>query len=267
MKKCYSSPIDNSLTIIHFIITRFMIEYWPLDNFTNIIYTNEYILNGIRVMKKYLFPSLSNQSCKNFIWILKLGDKVNITYIKSLIELNNSFESVVIYEKNIKQYIRRKSSGFDVLITSRIDYDDRIYYDAVNDIRKAININKPIQLYGYSSGVCYYEWNKKYYGFDYSYNNQGVMSIFVSLIVILKKVNDAYNIFDLGSHTKVRENLLNSYKSFGLTKLNYEPAIFDSGTEKFVWVRHKYSGLYKYSANIEKNLIEYRFDLRKFYGK
>ena len=34
-----------------------------------------------------------------------------------------------------------------ILITSRIDYDDRIYYDAVNDVRKAVNIHKPILFY------------------------------------------------------------------------------------------------------------------------
>ena len=61
-----------------------MIEYWPFDNFKTTIYTKKYILNGIRVIKKYLLPSLSNQSRKKFIWILKLGDKANITYIKSL---------------------------------------------------------------------------------------------------------------------------------------------------------------------------------------
>ena len=45
-----------------------------------------YIKNGIRVLKKYLFPSLNAQSCKDFIWILTLGDDANMTYVKSHIE-------------------------------------------------------------------------------------------------------------------------------------------------------------------------------------
>lgn len=265
--KCYSSPGNPSFKIIHLIITRFMIEFWPFGNFTSKIYTKDYVMNGIRVMKKYLVPSLANQSCKNFIWVLKIGDKANITYIKSLFKLNNIFESVIIYEKDIKNYIKNVSKGFDVLVTTRIDYDDRIYYDAVNDIRKAININKPILLYGYNCGLCYYESDNKYYEFNPSYNNQGVMSIFVSLIIVINKVNDTYNIFDLGSHIFVRTKILTSYKSFGLSELNYEPAIFDSGTAKFIWVRQNFSGLYDYSLSVEKDLIEYKFDLRKFYGK
>ena len=83
LEKCYYPPDDSNLRIIHFIITRFMIEFWPLEDFSKKIYREDYILNGIRVMKKYLFPSLENQSCKQFIWVLMVGDKANITYLKS----------------------------------------------------------------------------------------------------------------------------------------------------------------------------------------
>ena len=132
-----------------------MIEFWPLEDFSKKIYREDYILNGIRVMKKYLFPSLENQSCKQFIWVLNVGDKANITYLKSLINFNSLFEKKVIYQKDLKEYIRNITKEYNILITTRIDYDDRIYYDAVNDVRKAININKPLILYGYNSGVHY----------------------------------------------------------------------------------------------------------------
>ena len=90
--KCYLSPSyqgDKSLKIKHLIITRFMIEFWPFDDFKNRLYKNDYIINAIRVMKIYLFPSLENQSCQDFIYILKIGVKVNITYIKSLYKFYN----------------------------------------------------------------------------------------------------------------------------------------------------------------------------------
>ena len=38
-------------------------------------------------------------------------------------------------------------------------------------------------------------------------------------------------------HYRIRKNLQESYKSFGIKNLNYEPAIFDNGGAKFVWVR------------------------------
>ena len=267
--KCYLSPDESNLKIIHLIITRFMIEFWPHHNFTNKIYDEDYILNGIHMMKKYLFPSLDNQSCKKFIWILKLGNKANLTYIKSMLNFKNLFEKKIIFEKDIKHYIKNISKGYDILITSRIDYDDRIYYDAINDVRKAINIHKPMVLYGYNRGVSYYESFDTYFEIYKNNTEKGFFSIFVSLIVVIKKVNDTYNIFDLGSHMGVRKKLLESYKSFGINELNYEPAIVDTGDMKFVWVRQNYSGQFpSYSFNyFNKNYKKYKINLNKFYGK
>ena len=268
-EKCYHSPDNTNLRIMHIIITRFMIKLKgiPVDISPEKIYEEEYILNGIRVMKKYLIPSLENQSCKKFIFILMVGDRINITYIKSLINLKNTFKTKIIYQKSIKNYIRNITNGSDILITTRIDYDDRIYYDAVNDVRKTININKPMIVYGYNRGVHFYENENKYYEFFKDYNKDGVMSIFISLIIVLKKVNDIYTVYDLGGHTIIRNTILKSFKLFGINKLNYEPAIFDSGEAKFVWVRHNYSGTLNYSKRVKKYLKAYNFNLTKFYGK
>ena len=151
-KECYELQEYSNIRIIHFIITRFLIETFG-KGFPKTEYNSEYIQNGIRVMEKYLLTSLENQSCKDFIWILMVGDKANITYIYSLFNQNNSFEKIIILEKELKNYLRNKTKDFDVLITTRIDYDDGIYYDAVNDVRKLININKPILVHGYNIGV------------------------------------------------------------------------------------------------------------------
>ena len=54
------------------------------------------------------------------------------------------FEYGILCQKDFKNYVRNKSKGYDVLITTEIDYDNIIYYDAVNDVRKMINVKKPI---------------------------------------------------------------------------------------------------------------------------
>ena len=53
------------------------------------------------------------------------------------------------------------------LLLVLIDYDDRIYYDDVNDVRKAVNINKKVIIHEYNSGLCYYKLNNKYYYYNY----------------------------------------------------------------------------------------------------
>ena len=225
-----------------------------------------YLKNGIRVMKKYLIPSLEKQSCKDFTWIILLGNQNNITLIESLFDFNISLNYKFIYQKELKIYLMNITKGIDISITTRIDYDDIIYYDAVNDVRKAINFEKPMILYGYNRGLYYYEVNDKYYDFYTNFNNFGVMSIFASLIQVLSLFNDTYTIYDIGNHPSIRKILLENYTLFGLKKLDYEPAIFDSGSPKFIWVRQNYSGIYNYSISIIKKLKENNFNITKFYG-
>ena len=259
-KKCYLSFENSNLKIFHTIITRFVYSFHGKSDSSK-----EYILNGIRVMKKYLLPSLENQSCKDFIWILLIGNEANIVSIKSLVNFNNSFQWYVIYEKDIKNFLKNITKGFDILITTRIDYDDRIYYDAVNDVRKEITINKPIFFHGYKRGLYFFELNNKYYDFECKMNN-GAFSVFESLILVLNQVNGIYTIYDFRPHFKVIKKLIKNYKSYGIKQLNYEPGIFDSGAPKFVWVRQKYS--YTNNSLIKKFLkINNNFNLSKFYGK
>ena len=262
-EQCYISSSNSGNRIIHLIITRFMLDL--IDKLGNKkLYKEDYILNGIRVMKQYLLPSLDNQSCKNFIWVLMLGNGANITYIKTLFNFNISFIYNIIYEKNIKNYIRNISKSYNILITTRIDYDDRIYYDAVNDVRKAININKPILLYGYNSGVYYFEINDKYY---YYYRKIGVSSVFTSLVIILNKVNTIYNVYDLGSHIHIENNILNNYKKFGIKEINYKLSIFDNGDPKFVKVIQKYSETRNLVKSYIKGEKSKEFNINTLYGK
>ena len=231
---CFLSPENSNKKIIHIIITRFMIEFYKEDGFVKKIYTKEYIENGIRVMKKYLFPSLEYQRCKDFIWMLNVGDKANITLLKSLLNFKKSFKSIIIYNKEQKNYIKSICKNADVLITTRIDYDDRIYYDAVNDVRKAVNISKPIFLYGYDRGYIYYEELDIYTKFIFKKKlYDGTMSVFESLIIFTKKINDYYTIYSLGDHRFVRKKLLiisikplNNLEIYGSYKLKSDSKWF-----------------------------------------
>jgi hypothetical protein len=261
---CFLSHENLDKTLIHIIITQFMIEFYLKDGFPEKIYTKKYIKNGIRVMKKYLIPSLNYQSCKDFIWMLNVGDKANITYIKSLLNLSLPFKSVIIYNKDHKKFIKNITKRADILITTRIDYDDRIYWDAVNDVRKAVNKSKPVFLYGYDKGFFYFEELDIYTIFFKRYKNKGTMSIFQSLIIFMNKVNDSYTIYDMGGHTIARKFILKNYKKLGLKNLDYEPAYIEVNIPKFVWVRQKYSGTLKdYNKPKSKPL---NFNLDEFYG-
>lgn len=122
-------------------------------------------------------------------------------------------------------------------------------------------------VYGYNRGMYYFEVDDKYYDYYYTFKNHGVMSIFISLIIVLNRVNDTYTIYDLGNHMTIKKTILTRYRSFGIKELNYEPIIFDNGEAKFVWVRQNYSGCYNWTRIIQKGLKENNFSLIEFYGK
>ena len=265
-KKCYQPIEISKLKIMHLIMTRFQFEIHSNKELTKLLYKKNYIENGIRVMKTYLINSLENQSCKDFTWVLILGSEANLTYIKSFLDEEYPFEFNIIIRKDIKNYINKKSKNIDVFITTRIDYDDRIYYDAVNDIRKAININKPISIHGYNRGLYYFESNGKYYEYYRGKDSKGILGVFISLITILKNMNDTINIYEIGPHTTIKTNLLNKYKSYGIKNINYDPIIIDSGSQKFVYVRQKYSNAYNLTNKIINKLKEQNFDLNIFLG-
>lgn len=265
-KNCYISEENKKLKVMHIVITRFLLKTPNFSIYFNkLILTEKYIQNGIRVLKKYLIPSLENQICKNFTWVLMVGDQVNSTYVTSLIGFNFKFKSVIIYYKDFENYINDISKNLDVLISTRIDYDDIIYNDAVNDVRKSIDINKPLLLYGYKRGYVYLEKENIYFEVNINYKNNGALAIFLSLITVLNKVNKTLTIFNIGDHRYMRNTLLKNYKKYGLNELNYEPVIFDERESKYVYVRQNYShsfgNRYKFRG---KKVI---FDLDKFYGK
>ena len=116
---------------MHVIITRYLLGNTK-KNYVKFMKSDNYTRNAKRVLYKYLLPSLEHQKCKDFIWVFMLGKEANISFIKTFFNFHNSFETKIIYEKDMKHYLRQASVGFDVLITTRIDYDDVIYYDGVN---------------------------------------------------------------------------------------------------------------------------------------
>ena len=93
------------------------------------------------------------------------------------------------------------------------------------------------------------------------------MSVFANLIIIIKKVNALYTIYDLGAHQYVRTNILKNYKKYGINELNYYPAIIDSGDPKFIWGSQKFSSGYNNTIKLQKRLKEYNFNISKFFGK
>ena len=67
----------------------------------------------------------------------------------------------------------------------------------------------------------------------------------------------------------LEKNLLESYKRYGIKKLDCDPAVFGRGDPKFVYVRQNYSHSMNNTKNmkIQRKYREYKLNLSSFYGE
>ena len=121
----------------HFVITRFLCCDF---GYGKKVQSTEFINEGIRLLNKFFVPTLINQSNHNFEVIFAIHDAIPIENVRGLnsISIGNIKKHVVRWSK-VNDFINSTTTHGDILITSRLDYDDLVYTDAVESIhRRAI---------------------------------------------------------------------------------------------------------------------------------
>lgn len=109
------------------------------------------------------------------------------------------------------------SQNIDYLITTRIDHDDLIYNETVEEIQNICDKNIPLCYYGYDKIITMVGNDiENCYKFYPNYKGLGSISIFQSLIVNKMKINKLYIIYDLGNHTKQKIKFIDIYKENNL---------------------------------------------------
>lgn len=154
----------------------------------------DYLEERFRIFEKYTFESMMHQSNKNFIWFVLFHRDTPEKY-KNRIRL---------YEKRIQQFcprffddeecnhisqviekdIQEHYQGY-VVITTRIDNDDLVSEDFVEEIQKdAVNNGNDIYFLSYTNGLQYDMRSKQITGFTYPNNH------FISLITEPRRVGE-----------------------------------------------------------------------------
>ena len=226
----------------------------------NKLFDEKLLNNGINVFNNYTLKSLENQSNKNFEIIIIIHNEINLnnSSIKKLLKIKTNLNLKVLKLKEIKSYININSKNFDFLITTRIDHDDLIYKDAVEEIQNKCNKNIPLYYNGYDKLITMigndiencYKFYPNYYGL-------GSIGIFQSLIVNKNKINKSYNIFDLGIHSKLKIKFIDIYKK---NNLEYKEIYFNINhiEDSSIYIKHKFnhSELSNKSKNWHKTNIK-----------
>lgn len=222
----------------HLVVTRFLNN--SNMNLGNRVFEKSTIDRGITLMKEYVLHSLNMQSNKNFTYVILVHDDVNKEYINELYSLGTDFETVILKNSEYSKYINDVYNKHDYVITTRIDYDDMIYFGAADDIQKFLmnNLDKSICAYGYRNGATYNIDTNEYRLFNHDYKSIGSIAIFESLFVKTSNIKRNVDVYSF-SHTRMAEDIKNS-DILNDGKIGYTPMFInqDSGVH-FVYVRHE----------------------------
>lgn len=152
----------------HFLITRFNIiqDWYTIANRNQAdIQTDEWLKERFRLFERYCFPSVVNQSTKNFVWFVLFNANTPEVYkiqIESYIKQFNLFVPLFLEPYGnenllVNEEINKRSNGCSHVITTRLDNDDMISSFYMQTIQDAFNEKMTDVFLNYGYGYQYTE--------------------------------------------------------------------------------------------------------------
>lgn len=132
----------------HYLITRFNLRNpeWDVTKNNDTLLTDAWMENRLWLFENFCLPSVVAQRNKNFIWLLFL-DKTTASKFRGQIEqciINHPFikifyiDGMGAFQSSIKSYLSENAHQ-PFLITTRIDNDDCVHVDYINEIQKTFD--------------------------------------------------------------------------------------------------------------------------------
>ena len=133
---------NDSHKIHHLFFTRFNIQYEVGDT---IGICPSWLDERLRLFETYCLPSIQNQTCTNFIWIIIGDSRTSIEYKKRIESYKSILPQICVvwtpYQNDGYHSLYRKlgqefASGYDTLITTRLDSDDALPINYAETIQR-----------------------------------------------------------------------------------------------------------------------------------
>ncbi len=133
----------------HFLITRFNLRNpeWDVTKNNESLLTDDWMEDRMKLFENFCLPSIQNQTNLNFTWLLYLDITTKDFFKNRIAELIKGrsniqvfyIDGMPLFYKSIQNYISANSNSKPFLITSRIDNDDCVRKDFINEIQKKFN--------------------------------------------------------------------------------------------------------------------------------
>lgn len=130
----------------HYLITRFNLKNpdWDVTKNNETLLTDEWMEDRMWLFENFCFPSVAAQTNKNFNWLLFFDTSTPEKYKKAIADLISSRANIKAFYINgmpefypaIQQFISEDSKDTPYLITSRIDNDDCIHKNFIDEVQQ-----------------------------------------------------------------------------------------------------------------------------------
>jgi hypothetical protein len=170
----------------HFILTRFNLRSLGMNKTKNNAPIDEkWLEHRFYLFDRYCYPSVKNQSNKNFRWLVFFDPNTPDKYkekiekykqdFKNFIPVFTDKEFLVSIKENINKFLNKETTH---IITSCLDNDDAIHKDYINQIQTCFN-NQIFCIVDVITGYTYKTGPLKELALRIKSNNQ-----FISLIEV-----------------------------------------------------------------------------------
>ena len=227
-------------TLKHFVIMRFFTFYDP--NYPHDIYDVNFLSEQV-ILARNALSSLENQTNKNFEVVFMTNDKFfsepKYEVIFSSLRNSTSLPITFIKKSDLELLVKNALNEYDYVITSRMDFDDFTYKDAVAVAQSKINECDNILAHGYCRGYTYK--NYELYNFSHMCNGVGFVAVLMSLIL---KSSFAKNLPFISiysfRHGRYKTRMQRFLKK---NKVEFSESMFqqDTSTKAYIYFRHEFS--------------------------
>lgn len=267
-------------TIKHFVFSRFFTL--QRADYPHNVLDVDFLLKQLPLAKNML-RSLENQTNKNFEMIFlvnpKFFEEPKYEFIFSTLQGYTTlplrfvkFNRDTIFYRNKEgawdfyidnqntEYIdilKAARDDYDFVITTKIDFDDFIFKDAVADTQNKINQCDTLFAYGYNRGYEYIY--GELYPFCYTWNGEGHHSIFQSLILsssFAKKI-PCLLVYDFW-HNRIIPQLKVFLEKYNVN-FSENMVLLNTSTNAFIYFRHDFSTEHKKSKKVKLHIPEKKF--------
>lgn len=133
----------------HYLITRFNLRatYWDVTKNNEQLLTDTWMDSRMWLFENFCFPSVKAQTNQNFQWLLYFDTNTKEIYQNRVLELVANqpnfkvffVDAMPAFYPALLNYIENDAESKPYIITSRIDNDDSIHKDFIDEVQKHFN--------------------------------------------------------------------------------------------------------------------------------